>query len=72
MRVRKIARVANVLPQAVLHYSRIGLLQPNWDPDTGDQVFPHRQLIRLRLISRAQKRGWSVDDIERRLPVLDP
>ena len=72
MQVQKLAVVAGVSPQTVLLYSRIGLLRPQWDPDTGDQVFPRREAVRLRLICRAKKRGWSLVDIERRLSVLDP
>ena len=72
MNMRKLALAANVSHQTVREYGRIGLLQPQWDPTAEEHVFRHRDLIRLRLIGRAEKRGWSINEIKQRMPRLDP
>lgn len=72
MNMRKLALAANVSHQTVLEYGRSGLLQPQWDPNAEENVFRHRDLIRLRLIHRAEKRGWSINEIKQRMPRLDP
>lgn len=63
MKVKEIARLAEVTPDTVRFYNREGLLRPRQNPTNGYYVFSSEDLCRLRFIRVANKLGLSLDEI---------
>lgn len=64
MKVKEIARLAEVTPDTVRFYSREGLLRPRQNPTNGYYLFGSDDLCRLRFIRVANKLGLSLDEIK--------
>lgn len=63
MKTTELARAADVTPETVRHYVRVGLLDPTRDPRNGYRVFDAGDLRRLRFARAARSLGFSVDDV---------
>jgi MerR family transcriptional regulator, Zn(II)-responsive regulator of zntA len=65
MIVSELARAAGVTPHAVRYYSRIGLLSPFKDRANKYRRFGRDDLRRLYFIKKAQRLGFTLDDVAR-------
>lgn len=61
--VKRLAERAQVTPDAVRHYVRIGLLRPDRDPANGYKQFADADVRRLRFIRRAKSLGYTLPEI---------
>lgn len=64
MKVKEIAKLADVSPDTVRFYNREGLLRPRQNPRNGYYVYVSEDLCRLRFIGVAHKLGLSLDEIK--------
>lgn len=64
MKVRHLAKFANVTPETVRYYTREGLLNADRDPNNGYKIYDDAALERLRFITRARSLGFSLKDIK--------
>ncbi len=61
--VTQLAKCADVTPDAVRYYVRIGLLKPVRNPCNGYNLFKKGDVQRLRFIRQAKGLGYTLDDI---------
>lgn len=64
MKVRHLAKAANVTPETVRYYTREGLLPATRDPQNGYKIYDDVALQRLQFISQARSLGFSLKDIK--------
>ena len=64
MRVTQLAKAAGVSSETVRHYTDLGLLRPERNPDNGYQAYSSADLQRLRFIARARRLGFSLKDVQ--------
>ncbi len=64
MKVRHLAKFANVTSETVRYYTREGLLHPTRDPNNGYKIYDDEQLKRLNFILQAKTIGFSLNDIK--------
>ena len=65
--VKKIADLAKVTSDSVRHYTRIGLLKPNRNPENNYKEFSLADVKRVKFIRSAQRLGFSLNEIDRLL-----
>lgn len=63
MTVSEFSAQGGVSPNIVRFYSRIGLLNPARHPDNGYKLFSSADIPRLRFIRRAQRLGYTLEEI---------
>jgi len=63
MTVNQIAKKADVAPDTVRYYSRLGLLKPERNPENGYKLFRVKDVSRLRFIRQAQALGFTLKEI---------
>ncbi len=63
MTVNEVAKKADVAPDTVRYYSRMGLLKPERNPDNGYKLFRQNDIARLRFIRQAQTLGFTLKEI---------
>ncbi|RKR04505.1 DNA-binding transcriptional MerR regulator [Kushneria sinocarnis] len=63
MKVSQLAHQAGVTAETVRHYTRLGLLTPQRNPNNGYQLYDEEALRRLRFIQRARTLGFSLGEI---------
>lgn len=63
MTVTELARQAEVTPDTVRYYLRLGLLQPQWHPSNRYRLFTEADARRLCFIHRARILGFSLTEI---------
>lgn len=63
MTVNEIAKKADVAPDTVRYYSRLGLLKPKRNPENGYKLFQTNDVSRLRFIRQAQALGFTLKEI---------
>lgn len=64
MKVSELAKQAGVTPDTVRHYTRVGLLKPERNPDNGYQLYDGADLKNLRFIQKARLLGFTLHDID--------
>ncbi len=64
MKVRHLAKIANVTSETVRYYTREGLLSPTRDPNNGYKIYSDADLQRLQFIIRAKSIGFSLKEIK--------
>lgn len=64
MKVSELAKQAGVTADTVRHYTRIGLLKPERNPDNGYQLYDGTDLKNLRFIQKARLLGFTLHDID--------
>lgn len=64
MRVIDIARKANVSPETVRYYARLGLLEPSRDPHSTYKLFNDSDYTRLLFIRDARALGMPIADVK--------
>ena len=63
MTVNDIATRAEVAPDTVRYYTRVGLLKPHKNPENGYKIFKKNDVMRLRFIRQAQTLGFTLKEI---------
>ncbi len=63
-RVNELAKLCQVPPDTIRHYTRIGLLQPQRDPVNGYRQYTVNDSKRLDFIRKAKSLGFSLKEIE--------
>lgn len=64
MRVIDLAKRANVTGETVRHYTRLGLIEAERDPNNGYQIYNEAALKRIQFIQQARTLGFSLKQIE--------
>ena len=64
MRVSELAKKSKVTAETVRHYTRLGLISADRDPNNGYQIFDKVALQRLNFIRQASELGFSLKQIE--------
>lgn len=64
MRVSELAKKAKVTPETVRHYTRLGLIHAQRDPNNDYQLYDTMGLQRLNFIRQASELGFSLKQIE--------
>lgn len=64
MRVSELAKQAQVTADTVRHYTRLGLIHAERDPNNGYQLYDSIALQRLNFIRQASELGFSLKQIE--------
>ncbi|MEM5529600.1 MerR family transcriptional regulator [Gammaproteobacteria bacterium AS21] len=63
MKVSELAQLADVTADTVRHYTRIGLLKPERDPNNRYQLYKIEDVKQLRFIQKARLLGFSLQQI---------
>lgn len=63
MMVTELAKRADVTPDVVRYYARIGLLKPARHPDSGYKQFTETDVKRLQFIRRSRRLGFTLSEI---------
>lgn len=63
MKVSELAKLADVTPEAVRHYTREGLIHAEKNPNNGYQEYDSEALQRVRFIQQARTLGFSLKQI---------
>lgn len=61
--VSQLANMTEVTPDAIRHYTRIGLLQPGRNQGNGYKEFTPEDVQRVRFIRKARDLGYTLSDI---------
>jgi len=71
MKVSDLAKLMQTTPDTVRYYTRIGLLVPKKDAESGYKIFGKTEQRRLSFILCARKLDFSIEDIEQLLSEAD-
>ncbi|WP_133012912.1 MerR family DNA-binding protein [Marinomonas flavescens] len=71
MRVIDLAKKANVTSETVRHYTRLGLIQAQRDPNNGYQIYDNTAFTRMQFIQQSRTLGFSLKQIEEILDQAD-
>jgi len=69
--VTQLARRFHVSADTIRHYTKLGLLTPNRDPDNGYRYYRPEDESRLRFVLSAKKLGFGLRDIQQILSVAE-
>jgi len=69
LRIGEVARLAGVNIQTLRYYERRGILEQPQRSRSGYRQYPVETVELVRMIKRAQKLGFSLDEIERLLRI---
>jgi len=58
--VSELSKVAQITPDAIRHYVRIGLLKPSRNPDNGYRLFTNGDIKKVQFIYRAKGLGFTL------------
>jgi len=61
--VTELANRSGTTPHAVRYYTRLGLLQPERNPDNGYRLYRHSEVNWLRFIRKAKQLGYTLSEI---------
>ncbi len=62
--VTQLANQSGATPNAVRYYTRMGLLQPERNPNNGYQIYKFNDINWLRFIRRAKLLGFTLNEIK--------
>ncbi len=69
--IGRLAKAADVNVETVRYYQRVGLVNEPVKPFEGFRIYPDETVGRIRFIKRAQKLGFSLQDITHLLELGD-
>ncbi|MCF6355570.1 MAG: MerR family transcriptional regulator [Candidatus Polarisedimenticolaceae bacterium] len=61
--VSALSKAAQTTPDAIRHYTRIGLLKPSRNPDNGYRLFNNNDVKKVQFICRAKGLGFTLREI---------
>ena len=61
--IGRLAKAAGVNVETIRYYQRIGLIEEPAKPSQGFRKYPHEALEHIKFIKRAQKLGFSLQEI---------
>lgn len=64
MTVRDVTKLANVTPEAVRYYSRIGLVKPTKNIKNGYKLYDSKDVSRIIFIRKAKSLGYTLKEID--------
>ena len=62
--VTELANRSGATPHAVRYYTRMGLLQPERNPDNGYHLYKLREVNWLRFIQQAKRLGYTLNEVK--------
>lgn len=62
--VKELAKLCKVPTHTIRHYTRIGLLRPERDPENGYCKYQISDLVRLNFIRKAKSLGYTLKEIQ--------
>lgn len=62
--VKELANASQVTPDAIRHYVRVGLLNPQRHPDNGYKLFSDDDIRKVTFIRQAKGLGFTLNDIQ--------
>lgn len=65
MTVREVSEQANVVPEVVRYYSRIGLIKPQKNRKNGYKLYDQEDVARLVFIRKAKQLGYTLKEIKK-------
>ena len=65
MTVREVAEQANVDPEVVRYYSRVGLIKPQKSRKNGYKLYDKEDVTKLIFIRRAKRLGYTLKEIKK-------
>ncbi|WP_373896225.1 MerR family DNA-binding transcriptional regulator [Virgibacillus sp. CBA3643] len=68
--ISELAKQFGITTRTIRYYEEIGLLQPDRS-EGGQRIFSKKELVRLRLISRGKKYGFSLTEIREMIQLFD-
>ncbi len=71
LHVAELARLADVTPATIRYYARIGLLDPDREPENGYRCFSAADLRRVSFVRQAQALGLTIGNIKAILKTVD-
>ena len=71
LRISEVAKRAGVSVQTLRFYERRGLLGPPPRTESGYRDYPDDAVLRVRFIKRAQRLGFTLDEVSRLLELRD-
>ena len=69
--IGRLAKAAEVNVETIRYYQRVGLIVEPVKPLEGFRIYPNETINRIRFIKRAQKLGFSLQDITNLLELGD-
>ena len=69
--IGRLAKTAGINVETIRYYQRIHLISQPDKPHTGYRVYPEQTLDRIRFIKRAQRLGFSLNEIRQLLDMTD-
>lgn len=62
--VTELANKSGATPHAVRYYTRMGLLQPERNPENGYHLYKPREINWLRFIQQAKRLGYTLNEVK--------
>jgi len=62
--VTQLANQCNSTPNAVRYYTKMGLLQPQKDPQNGYRLYNEKEISWLKFIRQAKNLGYTLKEIK--------
>lgn len=71
LRIGKLAEKCNVNKETIRYYERIGLIPKPYRTDSGYRMYSKQVVDRLNFIKRMQELGFTLNEIDKLLGVVD-
>ena len=62
-KISEVAKQFHITTRTIRYYEEIGLLKPERSP-TNERLFPKSELVKLKLIARGKRYGFSLEEIK--------
>lgn len=69
-KISEVAKKFRITTRTIRYYEEIGLLKPERSP-TNDRLFPKSELVKLKLIARGKRYGFSLEEIKEMILLFD-
>lgn len=69
-KISEVAKMFQMTPRTIRYYEEIGILSP-LRSSTNIRLYPKRELVKLRLIDRGKRYGFSLEEIKEMILLFD-
>lgn len=69
-KISEVAKQFHITTRTIRYYEEIGLLKPERSP-TNERLFPKSELVKLKLIARGKRYGFSLEEIKEMILLFD-